>query len=197
MKKIGIYGGSFNPPGLHHYEIAKAAANYFDVLYVVPCGVRKDKASISVTSNRERSMLAKRSFGSLRNVEIDYRDLIGNRFTPTWRLQELYASIGEVWHVVGPDLVESGYEGKSEIQKIWEKGAVIWQKLNFAVITPFNYPVISEDLPPCSFRIPMKEICGRSHDIRALIAGGQPFEHLVLPRVAQAIKSFRLYGYTS
>lgn len=49
-KKIAIYGGSFNPPTMSHYNIMKMVmeditvdGSQFDEVWMVPCGDRADK----------------------------------------------------------------------------------------------------------------------------------------------------------
>ena len=44
-KRIGIYGGSFNPILISHLTVAKdiMESGVIDELWIVPCGLRKDK----------------------------------------------------------------------------------------------------------------------------------------------------------
>ena len=44
-KKIGIYGGSFDPPTISHLSIASEAVNVLklDEVWMIPCGHRRDK----------------------------------------------------------------------------------------------------------------------------------------------------------
>ncbi|MDB6137426.1 MAG: ppnK, partial [Verrucomicrobiaceae bacterium] len=46
--RIALFGGSFNPPGLHHQRIALALLARFDEVLVVPCGPRSDKSSTNM-----------------------------------------------------------------------------------------------------------------------------------------------------
>lgn len=43
--KIGILGGSFDPPTISHLQLCSEAFNSlkFDEIWMVPCGYRKDK----------------------------------------------------------------------------------------------------------------------------------------------------------
>jgi NAD+ kinase len=195
MNRVPIYGGSFNPPGLHHRQIAEAVSDFFGNLFVAPCGVRQDKMSTAEVENSSRAILVGFAFDGLEKVDIDYDDLYDDAFTPTWEMDKKYSSLGEVWHVVGPDLIKDGSEARSEIHRVWQKGSEIWQNLNFAVIKPAGCQLDEKDLPPHNLVIPMPAICGRSKQIRKLIATGEPFEHLVMPDVAEYIKAYNLYGY--
>ena len=42
-KRIAVFGGTFNPPGLHHRAIAIELSKHFDEVVIVPCGPRDDK----------------------------------------------------------------------------------------------------------------------------------------------------------
>ena len=46
VKRIAVYGGSFNPPTQSHMQLIEIVANktnYFNEVQVVPCGQREDK----------------------------------------------------------------------------------------------------------------------------------------------------------
>ena len=45
LKKIGILGGSFDPPTISHLQLCSEALNVlkFDEIWMVPCGARSDK----------------------------------------------------------------------------------------------------------------------------------------------------------
>jgi nicotinic acid mononucleotide adenylyltransferase len=197
-KKIIIDGGSFSPPGLHHFLIAQAVAKYCEKLFVIPCGKREKKSSTSLVSLADRRQMAILGFRDIENVVFDFFDLIDGSFRPTWQLDEFYRNQNdqvEVWHVVGPDLIEGGARGESEIQREWGKGKQVWRKLNFFVIKPEGYQWDEKDLPPRHEVIEVKNLFGHSLHIREAIATGKPFEHLVLPMVANYIKKKHLYGY--
>ena len=61
-------------------------------------------------------------------------DLEHSTFTKTHELDEMFAPEGEVWHVVGSDLVRGGAEGQSFVHNVWENGDELWNKLKFAVV---------------------------------------------------------------
>ena len=49
MKRIAIFGGSFDPPTISHMQVASETINLlgFDEVRLVPCGARPDKHNFS------------------------------------------------------------------------------------------------------------------------------------------------------
>lgn len=196
--RIAVYGGTLNPPGLHHREIAAFLAGLFEKVLIVPCGPRKDKAPTNVSSEQRKEMisLAFKDF-SAGSVEFDFSDLDRGVFTPTCELHEKYQKRFpdfELWYVIGEDIIEGGGAGNSEIQRSWKNGARIWNELNFVIINRPDFRINPKDLPPRSYRVEMTvAMMGRSSLIRERVAQGEPIEGLVAPQVARYIKENRLY----
>ena len=132
-KQIVIFGGSFNPPGLHHRRIAEALAQQFDEVIVVPGGPRPDKQSSNDVDPIFRATLVSICFAGLPRVEIDLSDLEQAAFSHTAEIDARYASRGDVWHLVGADMVTGGAAGGSFIHKVWHEGPRLWETLRFAV----------------------------------------------------------------
>jgi nicotinate-nucleotide adenylyltransferase len=65
--RIGLYGGSFDPPHQGHVALARAAVRELglDRLYVVPAGRSPLKPAAPEASARRRLALARRAFGRL------------------------------------------------------------------------------------------------------------------------------------
>ncbi|MBI5732541.1 nicotinate-nicotinamide nucleotide adenylyltransferase [Candidatus Jorgensenbacteria bacterium] len=197
--RIAIYGGSFNPPGLHHEEIVKRLAGLFDKVLIVPCGSRPNKP-LNVISGEHRKAMTELAFtnGVINRIEFDFTDLDSNEFTPTYDLHERYQKQfpdAELWYVVGGDIVKGGTTYESEIQKTWKRGDEVWRTLNFVVITHENCVIRKSDLPPSAYSIELTSsvLKGRSTLIRERITQGQPIDGLVSSKVAEYIQSNSLY----
>ena len=154
-KSIAIFGGSFNPPGNHHAAIATCLAGMFDEVRVIPCGPRPDKPVTGSVPPVYRAALADIVFGGLARVVVDLSDFEQEIFTRNHELQTRFESQGEVWHVVGADLIAGGARGESLIQRTWERGAELWLKANFVVLNRPGYAFDSHDL----HRIRVWQIC--------------------------------------
>lgn len=193
MKRtIAIYGGSFNPPGLHHRHIAEQLGRHFDSVIVVPCGPRPDKAGVDNTPPAYRAAMADITFGGIPKVDVDLFDLEQATFTRTHELQARYAGRGEIWHAVGADLVSGGARGESFIQRAWQSGGELWKNLNFAVMNRPGHEFEPEDLPPRHRYIPINQH-GSSFTIRELLFRGESITPLVPPKLAAYVERHGLY----
>ena len=196
--KIVVDGGSFNPPSLHHCEIADGLRSRFEKVYVVPCGPREDKESANEISLLDRKELAKKAFGQIPGVLVDYWDLKNNYHSPAYLLDEVYKERNpskEVWHVIGGDLIVGGARGESQIQKSWKRGDWVWKNLNFVVIVRPEIDFSIDDLPPNAIILEMDSLFGSGSMIRERIDKDLEVENLLLPEVWEYIKEKELYGY--
>jgi NAD+ synthase (glutamine-hydrolysing) len=193
--RIALWGGSFNPAGRHHQEIADRLSKEFDHVFIIPCGnTRPDKALVS---NNDRAIIANIAFGSFSNTELDHYDLIHNVYTPTYLLEERYTTKypdAEIWHVIGSDLIIGGSEGNSQIQKNWVNGLEVWQNLKFCIISRPGYPLTGKDMPPNHYiNLLSSEIFGSSTEIREKLKNNLDVSNLIDDSVLTYIKDHKLY----
>jgi len=191
-RSIAIFGGSFNPPGVHHAAIARSLAEVFDEVRVIPCGPRPDKPMTEGVPSVYRAALADIVFGGMPKVTVDLSDFEQDTFTRNHELQSRFESAGEVWHVVGTDLIEGGAQGASLIQRTWAHGEELWQKANFAVLRRPGYEVAPGDLPPHAREI-AHVVEGSSTMIRDLLGAGRSVAGRVHPRAKTYIERYGLY----
>ena len=191
MKKIAIYGGSFNPPGIHHKEIILSllSLGIFEYVMVIPCGQRNDKNMVSSDKRREMIELA---FSNIPGCIINNLNLDLNIFTSNYRYEKIFGCLGELWHVIGSDLMVNAHKKESLIQKKWENGEWIFNNLNFVVIKRPGFDFKDIDLP-FKNTVFSPEIKGSSTDIRNTInMTGVNYE--VDGLVLSYIKNNKLYG---
>ena len=191
-KRLAIFGGSFNPPGLHHRAIAEELSRHFREVVVVPCGPRPDKPTTDDVGTVARATMVDATFRNLPGVRVDLFDLEQATFTRTHRLEEIYRDEGEVWHVVGTDLTEPDEEGRSFIQRSWVKGEEIWSSLCFAIFVRPGYEAPESELPPHHELFPMR-MTGASARIRERVFEHEPITDLVMEEVAAYIERYGLY----
>jgi len=193
MRRIAIFGGGFNPPGAHHRALIPIMLANFDAVLIVPSGDgRPDKPGIVRTPARDRLAMVNLDYGGISpRVLVDDTDLTRGIYTRCWELQERYARFGEIWHVVGTDLIMGGAEGKSEIHG-WYRGQEIWREFNFAVFSRPGHPYETEDLPP-HHRLFQAVQDGSSTEIRRRVAAGESIKGLVSFEVEPYILARGLY----
>jgi nicotinate (nicotinamide) nucleotide adenylyltransferase len=189
---VAVFGGTFSPPGLHHRAIVQELARLFDHVIVVPCGPRPDKPATSDVDPIYRAALADNAFRGIPKVEVDLFDLEQATFTRTHELTDRYNERGEVWHVVGSDLLTGGASGNSFIHNTWERGPGLWRTLNFAVLKRPGHVLGPGDLPPHHKLIDVA-FDGSSAVIREKLYHRESVKGLVADDVAEYIERHRLY----
>ena len=194
--RVVVFGGSFDPPGINHEIIAEKLSEIFDLVLVVPCGIRMDKPSTAMTDPQQRKRIVTLAFQGIPKVELDFYDLNNNVFTPTYLLQERYQKRfpdSEIWFVVGDDLIKRGGSFNSEIQRTWINGKDLWKNLRFVIVSQSGKRPDLTDLPPLSEMLEFEIILGRSTTIRNKIAKGESVEGLVNSEVIKYIEEQKLY----
>ena len=190
--KIGLFGGGFDPAGLHHRTIANVARRYLDRVIVIPSGIRADKEGGYHTANIHRARMAEMTFRDLPDTEVDLFDIHNETFMPSVELEKRYRDEGEIWHIVGSDWIIGGREGRSVIQETWQQGRKLWQNSRFMVIQRSVFPVRAIDLPPCH-GVFMLDLRGSSSEIRERVANGLSVSGLVVLDVERYIRENGLY----
>jgi NAD+ kinase len=192
--RIAVFGGSFDPPGLHHRLVVEEMVQHFDRVIVVPCGPRPDKMATNEVESVYRAALTDITFRDVAKVEVDLFDLEQAVHTTTDELDQRYSNLGDVWHIVGSDLTEGGRTGNSVIQKSWKMGDEVWNTLRFAVVAKGNSQPSPDDLPPQSklYTLKTPSDCS-SAMISEKIFKREPYGHLVTPEIKAYIERYGLY----
>jgi len=192
MKKIAIFGGSFNPPAIHHRNIVEKLIYYFDEVIVIPCGPRPDKPTANTIDPVHKIKMIDITFSNIPGVRIEFFDLENNTFTRTHKLDEIFKDEGEVWHIVGSDIIEGGGIKNSIIHKVWENADWVWNNLKFCVIERDGYKFSKDDLPP-NYTVFNIGNYGASSIIREKVFKGESINSLVTKDVEEYIIKNKIY----
>lgn len=110
--KIGVFGGTFNPPHNGHVRLAKAAADELklDKLLVIPSCIPPHKIAAKLADGQERLEMCRLAFGCDPRFEVSPMELErGSRSYTVETLRELKALYpdSELYFIVGSDMLES------------------------------------------------------------------------------------------
>ena len=198
MARIGILGGSFNPPHLAHLVCASEAAAQLalDRVLLTPVAVPPHKDAQQDPGPRERLALCRLAVGG--DERLGVCDLEVRRGAPSYTvdtLRELHARTpeDELTFIVGGDIALGLHE--------WQEPDAVLRLASFAIAerSGADRQDVAErlgerfaDAPaPVFFEMPRLDIS--SSQIRRRIAQGSPIRYLVPDRVTERIVREGLY----
>ena len=127
--KIGIYGGSFDPPHRGHKNIAEFVIKQLDLdkLLIVPIGIASHGKN-NLTPAQKRMKMCKLTFGDIKNIEISSVEIdmegISYTFKTLEALIKKYGQEHEYFEIIGED--SAAYFDKwKEYKKILELSTVV------------------------------------------------------------------------
>lgn len=190
LKKIGLYGGSFDPVHLGHLLVAQSAAEEaaLDRLFFIPAAQSPFKPDRVPTPAGERLRLLRLALAGRSHCEIDEQEIQRGGISYTIDTVRDYARrfpAAELFFLIGADHVPM--LGK------WREAAELARLVEFVAIPRPGQGDVAF-APPFRGRTLQGFPLGVSaSDIRARVKAGLPVDHLVAPAVAEAIRNYRLY----
>ncbi|EAR95358.3 cytidylyltransferase (macronuclear) [Tetrahymena thermophila SB210] len=135
-KRIGILGGTFDPPTLSHIEIAKQSLlqHVVDEVWIVPCGLRTDKITQTEPKHRlEMVSIAVKEVieqnpsleGKLVTNDIEVKN---NRTIPTYPLMKRFEKENpeyDFYFLMGYDLIKGLLS--------WDQGQELVNEIKFII----------------------------------------------------------------
>lgn len=189
MPRIAILGGSFDPPGRHHRDLAERLSQRFDQVVVVPTGMREDRLGAPDTAAVFRAAMADITFRGLPKVSVDLSDLEDQSWTQPSVLEQRFARQGEVWFVVPAELIRGGRE--SRLARWWGHYAEMWEKSRFLIMRQPGEP-LGDDLPKQHELFEVPPFLPAT-ELRTRVFNHEPIDDWVLPEVAAYIERHGLY----
>ncbi len=107
--RIGIYGGSFNPPHKEHVAVAAAAVEKLDLdkLFVVPAFLAPHKSGDLMATSVDRLNMCHLSFDNVEKCEVSDEEVarrgISYTYVTVGRFREMYPD-AEIFLVLGADM---------------------------------------------------------------------------------------------
>jgi nicotinate-nucleotide adenylyltransferase len=108
--RIGIFGGSFDPVHLEHYNLVEAAIKSLslDKLIVMPAHTPPHKQGKTLTSNAQRFEMCKLAFSDLEKVEVSDYELEKGGVSYTYQTCEYFKNVYQdatLFWLVGTDML--------------------------------------------------------------------------------------------
>lgn len=107
-RRVGIFGGTFNPPHVGHVSAAKAFLEQaqLDELIIMPAFIPPHKEYYSVVSCEERLEMCKIAFAELSNTSISNLEIARKGKSYTYlTLEELTKEDTELYFLCGTDMI--------------------------------------------------------------------------------------------
>ena len=139
MRRVGIFGGTFNPPHLGHVSAAKAFADKMelDELIIIPALIPPHKEhDISVTCE-DRLNMCKLAFKDIPNSQVsDIEISRGGKSYTYLTLQELTSADCELYFLCGTDMILT--------LDSWKNPDIIFKLANICYIRRESDPLTTE-----------------------------------------------------
>ncbi|RZM04852.1 MAG: nicotinate (nicotinamide) nucleotide adenylyltransferase [Variovorax sp.] len=212
-RRVGVFGGAFDPPHVTHVALARAALAQRDLdeLRVFPTGHSWHKARV-LSAAAHRIAMAELAFGGIPGVVVDPRET--RREGPTYTLdtlQELHAEQpgAELVLVMGSDQARAlpGWHGWREILSVAvvcvaerlesAPSALAAGSMDAVMRTASRFDPATLPEPPAGARFESLELppaATSATDIRARLARHQRITGLVPPAVERYIEQHHLYA---
>lgn len=141
VKRVGIYGGSFNPPHMGHVfmTLMTLMTQPLDEVWVVPCGSHPVKDTLAPF--RHRVQMCRRAFGRLADVRVTTVESVLPEPSYTVKtlqaIQEARPDL-ELYYIIGGDIVEDLPD--------WKEAEGLSDLARLIVVPRQGHPII--DAPP-------------------------------------------------
>lgn len=189
VKRIGLFGGSFNPVHLAHLLIARAALEELalDRLFFIPAALSPFKPDQTVAPGAQRARLLRLALAGWTRCEVETLELDRGGVSYTIDTVRAYAvrfPDAELFWLIGADHLA--------LLPSWREAGELARLATFVVAARPGEAFA----PPAGFRV--KRLTGSptaisASEMRARVRAGQPLEPWMPAPVAEAIRNSGLY----
>ncbi len=189
-RRIGLFGGSFDPVHSAHVMMARAALDELQLgrLFIIPASRSPFKPEQPPALDEDRLAMLEAAFGELEGCEIARLELeregVSYAIDTVRDFMDRFPE-AELFYLIGNDHVPTLTQ--------WREAEALAQLLTFVVV-----PRPGEDV--LEFPDPFRGNCLEaelldisSSDIRARLRSGETVDHLVPPAVAKILSNKRVY----
>ncbi len=192
--KVGIYGGTFDPPHNAHIKLARFALEKLslDLIYIVPAKGHALKNNEDITPAEIRFELVESAFADEKKIRVSRIELDGPETSYTIETLEQFAEYenlgqAELYYLIGADNIMELHLWKQP-DKIFKLATlVVLRRSGYQNFRPqFRFSGEVEFLDSPYYNI-------SSTEIRKRIRNGQSVRHLLPKSVHNLIEQYRLY----
>lgn len=197
MRRIGVFGGTFDPPHYGHLLVAEQAreACGLDEVVFVPCGIPPHKARADVTSGRHRYLMTLLA-------TLDQPAFVVSRFEveretlsyTVETLRHMHRPDAELFFIGGADAI-AGLPRWKEPEEILRLSHIVLAGrpgVDLAALEERLGPLYA-DFRDRFHRVEVPQVDISSSDIRRRVAEGRSIRYLVPGMVASYIERYGLY----
>ncbi len=189
MRRIGLYGGSFDPVHLGHLLVAQAALEEMrlDRLFFLPAAQSPFKPGVPTPAN-ERLRLLRLALAAKPQCEIDGQEIARGGVSYSIDTVRDYARRfpdAGLFYLIGADHVAA-------LPK-WREAGELARLVEFVAIPRPGQPDAKFEAPFRGRALKGFPLGVSASEIRERAAAGLPIVHLVPPAVAEAIRNYHLY----
>lgn len=190
--RVGILGGSFDPPHLGHLRMAKLAqrALSLDEILFIPCAKQPLKSEGPVADGAHRAAMVALALQRHSNWRLDTREIArgGTSYTvDTLRAVGAERASDDLYYIIGQDGLEA--------LPRWKQARAIPGLATLVVVPRGGAPVVAPHFAAGAKMLRVAELRVSSSDIRRRISRREPWEDLVPAAVATYIRRQGLYGF--
>ena len=197
--KIGVYGGSFNPPHLGHFVAAVSGAKFLglDRLFLIPAGIPPHKEMDMPVDGKARLEMCRLAFGGMEGVCVS--DMEINRQGRSYTVDTLRELSGEdrrLFLLCGTDMMLTLGQWRNPEEIFRLSYPVYIRRDSDRSLDPLIVEKITEynnRFGKVVRRIVADPIELSSSDVRNLLAQGKSVSHLIPSAVERYIKDNHLY----
>jgi len=194
VSRIGLFGGSFDPPHNAHVAIAKLARDHLrlDELRLVPAGDPWQKSDRKLAPASDRVAMLRLAFAGEPRITVDDSEL--KRHGPSYTIDTVEQALArspeaELFLVIGQDQYANLHT--------WHRWRELLQRVTLAVAGRAGRdPQPSEQeaaVPHRMLPLPLPAMPLSATDIRERVARGERVDHVVPTEVAGYIEQAHLY----
>ncbi len=190
MKRIGLFGGSFDPVHTGHLLVACAAREerQLDRLYFIPAAQSPFKPESQLAPAADRLCLLRLALAGLPWCEVDDQEI--RRGGISYTIDTLKDYVRRF-----PDAEISYLIGADHVPKLpqWRQASELARLATFLVITRPGEPETPLPPPFQGHRLSGFPFGVSASQIRSRVKAGLPIQYLTPPQVAEAIHNKGLY----